>query len=257
MTAGRRLPIARGAPPGAEALARAAREADEAVAAALGGAAGLPPGRREVVAAARAAWDALARATASSFARLARERPPGEPWRPACREGCAHCCHQPVAVSFPEALRVAGELGGRAEAVAARAQAAAARVGGLSFEDAWDLREPCPLLDGGRCLAYLARPLACAGYFATDAAACAGGPDAEVGRFAAPLLAASAAAGALRRGVEAAGLDGRRVWLAPTLAALAADPALADRWLAGARLPRHLVEDAGRRIVAPPGRSGA
>lgn len=79
----------------------------------------------------------------------------------ACRPGCAFCCHQPVAVTAPEAFFLANQLQDRPEAVAAMAALAEAARDRAPDQPrvAWFA---CPLLDGeGNCTAYRTRPLAC------------------------------------------------------------------------------------------------
>jgi len=97
---------------------------------------------------------------------------------PACRAGCAHCCHQPVGVTPPEALAIHAHLAAtRAPdalaAVARRVRDADDRTRGLTAAERISPEMPCPFLDdGGRCSIYEARPLACRGTNSLDAAAC-------------------------------------------------------------------------------------
>lgn len=220
-------------------LATARRGADRPLQSALG----APPGRAEIDAALGAAVAASDEVTARYFAEGDK--------KVACHQGCDHCCHQPVPVLFPEAVRALDALAPEARAgVGERAWAALGALGGLDLYEAWEVRHPCPLLVDGRCAAYTARPSACAAYYSASDEACAGDADASVPRHGPPLMAAASARAALADALAAAGLDARSVWLGSALAALADDPSLAERWLTGAKLPEHLVPDRHGRIVA-------
>jgi hypothetical protein len=96
---------------------------------------------------------------------------------PACRAGCAHCCHQAVGVTPPEvfaiyqhlrATRTPDELMALAEIVSATDD----QTRGLSAADRLSPTFPCPFLRDARCSIYEARPLACRGTNSLDAAAC-------------------------------------------------------------------------------------
>ena len=96
---------------------------------------------------------------------------------PACRVGCAHCCHQAVGVTPPEvfaihdhlrATRSAAEL----DALAVRVRAADDLTRGMTPADRLSPAHPCPFLVDERCSIYEARPLACRGTNSLDAAAC-------------------------------------------------------------------------------------
>ena len=82
----------------------------------------------------------------------------------ACRQGCSHCCHIPVALTDVEA-RLIGERIGRTPAVpphAPRGEAALgqAQVPGAPADDA-GYTDPCPFLEQDVCSIYTHRPLAC------------------------------------------------------------------------------------------------
>jgi Fe-S-cluster containining protein len=91
----------------------------------------------------------------------------------ACRAGCFFCCFQPVEASLPEVLLIAEELGRSVPA----AEMAALRVRIGRHKEAVRANPEgnalCPLNVDGRCQVYDARPLACRGYNAVDAQACA------------------------------------------------------------------------------------
>lgn len=87
----------------------------------------------------------------------------------ACTAGCAHCCHFPVGITWPEARALAEALrhdNARQQAVLAAADATAA----VSWQQLVGM--PCPLLVDGRCACYEARPLPCRSLTSADATAC-------------------------------------------------------------------------------------
>jgi Fe-S-cluster containining protein len=100
--------------------------------------------------------------------------------RLACRGECAACCGLRVVVTAPEALLLARFIGANAQGLAARgvdvpARIAAldAEVGALTEAERMAAARACPLLEGGLCLAYRLRPLACRGHASFDEKACA------------------------------------------------------------------------------------
>lgn len=95
----------------------------------------------------------------------------------ACAAGCTFCCHLPVDITAPEALRIVAYLRQTRspEALAeihARLAATAGQVYGLSYEDHSQARIPCALLSDGRCTVYPHRPLACRAWLSTSREAC-------------------------------------------------------------------------------------
>ena len=94
-----------------------------------------------------------------------------ESTRSACRSGCDHCCHFPVGVRFSEALLLAASI-----STDARLRATVQRAEEVSRPKSWrDLAgEPCPLLAGGHCARYDARPTPCRALRSFDADACRG-----------------------------------------------------------------------------------
>ena len=88
----------------------------------------------------------------------------------ACRQGCAHCCRQPVTVSAPEAFFIAAQIRNSPDATQAVLQAnrqPRVRPGAQGYSPV-----PCSLLDGSACSIYAARPLACRGFVSRDVNAC-------------------------------------------------------------------------------------
>ncbi|MBX7200620.1 MAG: YkgJ family cysteine cluster protein [Rhodospirillaceae bacterium] len=92
----------------------------------------------------------------------------------ACRRGCAHCCHQGVTVTAPEAFHIAGILR-RAPGRAAAFLEAELATRGLSRGERWRARIPCPFLHNSECTIYESRPLSCRGAVSRDVGACVAG----------------------------------------------------------------------------------
>lgn len=81
----------------------------------------------------------------------------------ACRRGCSHCCHIPVAISDVEA-RLIGQASGRAPVRVTGAPTAEEVMEGATLPGTPrgdDYSAPCPFLAAGRCSIYAVRPLAC------------------------------------------------------------------------------------------------
>lgn len=96
---------------------------------------------------------------------------------PACRAGCAHCCHQAVGVTPPEVFAIYEHLRATRAAAAlavvvGRIRDADDRTRGLSPAARLSPDLPCPFLEDARCSIYEVRPLSCRGTNSLDAAAC-------------------------------------------------------------------------------------
>lgn len=82
----------------------------------------------------------------------------------ACRKGCSHCCHIPLAVSDIEARLISQRTGRPMRAVpdapSTGQVAAGSTLPGTPADDAGYTR-PCPFLRDGECSIYEHRPLAC------------------------------------------------------------------------------------------------
>jgi Fe-S-cluster containining protein len=168
--------------------------------------------------------------------------PPGE--EPACRAGCAWCCHVQVAVSAPEAIRVAEHIRRAfspelAADLTRRVAELDAATRGLDPDARVATRLPCALLVDDRCAVYPVRPLLCRAWHSLDARACEANYR-EPDRVPAPF-------GELRRGLAAhvaLGLDDA-IWdvglgeagvdldLTAALRIALEVPDSAARWLAG------------------------
>ena len=88
----------------------------------------------------------------------------------ACRRGCSHCCHYPVGITYPEAMRLAMAVRTHPELVARiHTESQSAR------ERTWEqlVGLPCPLLINDACSAHESRPMPCRALGSLDATACA------------------------------------------------------------------------------------
>ncbi|MFT4511786.1 MAG: hypothetical protein ACI89X_004337 [Planctomycetota bacterium] len=88
----------------------------------------------------------------------------------ACRLGCSHCCHYPVGITYPEAMRLVAAVRSRPELVACIDKANAS-----VREQAWEelVGVPCPLLIDDACSVHESRPMPCRALGSLDASACA------------------------------------------------------------------------------------
>ena len=95
----------------------------------------------------------------------------------ACRQGCAHCCHQRVGATAPEALAIFATLQAtRSSAellrLRERVERAYHSTRGLTRDERNSPEHPCPLLENNLCSVYEARPLSCRGVHSLDEQAC-------------------------------------------------------------------------------------
>jgi len=177
----------------------------------------------------------------------------------ACRQGCAHCCHQRVGVTVPEALAIVATLAAtrssaEIQRVRERVDRAYHSTRGLSRDERNSPEHPCPLLENELCSVYEVRPLACRGVHSLDEQACKSKLHDRERRaayergelpghsFVEPVRAVHAISAGLQLGLhEGLGLDLRPLDLTAALHVLlseaAADakaPSRPQRWLAGA-----------------------
>jgi len=158
----------------------------------------------------------------------------------ACRGECAACCGLRVVVTAPEALLLARFIGANAEGLAARGvdlpgrvAALDAEVGALTEAERMAAARPCPLLDGGLCLAYRLRPLACRGHASFDEKACAAaaaGENVDVPVSTAHVVLRGLVQSAMMTAMREAGLAGGLYELNGALALALAAPQAAELW---------------------------
>lgn len=110
---------------------------------------------------------------------LAAVRQVKGPARPkACRSGCNYCCYLLVEISVPEVMNLVSFINeyfsaAELDALKTRVQQTKCRVHGMNSYERLFAREPCPLLQNGKCSVYAARPLVCRGYNSYNWATCA------------------------------------------------------------------------------------
>lgn len=168
-----------------------------------------------------------------------QKMPPPAPL--ACKEGCNWCCYLHVSATAPEVLRIADHLrenlsAEELTAVKERVGQTDARTRGLDPVGRLKARQPCPLLEDGRCSVYHVRPIACRGWNSFDAEKCKAALDSPLsGQSAyAPQLACD---GGVAKGLEEAlgqvGLSGAVLELTAALRVALDDEGAADKYLAG------------------------
>lgn len=165
----------------------------------------------------------------------------------ACKRGCVHCCANQVGLGEPEALGLGLHLletrGPEALAeLAARGRALVADLHGKSWRDVGMERHlrACLFLGETGCTVYPARPLACRGWNAVDAAQCLRSNESAdamtlVEQHPLPMLLAEAVRTGMLRGAQALGLE-TGFLLLPRAVVLMLDTgvmACAEAWLAG------------------------
>lgn len=90
----------------------------------------------------------------------------------ACRRGCAHCCHTFVSARAPEVLFAKAAIPGRDRAAVGDAVERAFAVTG-TLGPGGRGSHPCPMLEGGACRVYAARPMTCRTAVSENAEICA------------------------------------------------------------------------------------
>lgn len=94
-----------------------------------------------------------------------------------CRKGCSCCCYQPAYALTHEILYLKKYIHDKfkkseQEEVLERAFIREQKVGRLSKDALLNSKHACPLLKGGICTAYEARPMSCRIYLSLDIRSC-------------------------------------------------------------------------------------
>lgn len=97
--------------------------------------------------------------------------------KPACKAGCAFCCHYKVEVRAHEVLLIKNFISTHFNAekiasVLAAVEANAAIIRTLTPEQHLTTNLKCALLDNNQCSIYPVRPFRCRNFHSTDASAC-------------------------------------------------------------------------------------
>jgi Fe-S-cluster containining protein len=100
------------------------------------------------------------------------------PTKPACKAGCAFCCHYKVEVRAHEMLVIKDYMdktfsAERIQTVLADAKANAAIIRTITPEQHLTTNLKCALLQDNQCSIYPVRPFRCRNFHSTDADACA------------------------------------------------------------------------------------
>ncbi len=161
----------------------------------------------------------------------------------ACAAGCGYCCHLKVIVTPLEALRLGSYLHRKLSSaelgrLKKRVGEAVRRTRDATTYQRAAMRMPCVLLDGeGRCIAYEARPLACAGVTSYDAAQCRAGfesdDDLPIDHYALQRSAAIAVAAGAGNASADMGRDPRGLELFKALRIVLDDPDAKSKWQRG------------------------
>lgn len=179
-------------------------------------------------------------------------RPPTQQ-KIACARGCSYCCHTFVAITPPEAFRLAGAVrageaaGMSPDVVRERGRALIgvapeARIGG---------KLACPLLVDGGCSVYRYRPLVCRQATSLDVAVCIDefegrNLSARIPISGVHLQHASNAHITLLGAMRAAGFATDALELAAALDAALSTPDSEARWLAGEDIFKHVPRQVKR-----------
>jgi Fe-S-cluster containining protein len=166
----------------------------------------------------------------------------------ACRAGCSFCCHLRVEVLAHEAIALFRFLKTQipeeqARAIAAKVVANADRVATMTPEQHAAARIQCAFLLNGRCSAYRARPLPCAGFHSLNVSECEHAYDDAAADLASRIpmvgeikeMEVGTAIG-IRQALRALKLDDQPMELHTALAALLREPGLIGRWRNGRSL---------------------
>jgi len=169
---------------------------------------------------------------------------PASPPAVACRAGCKSCCHVPVGITIPEAIRVGLAIlddwdDESLDALRARIERHQEAYRGLSGVERRKAGNPCPLLDeAGACSIHEIRPIECRGWNSLDVTRCeAFRADPWAGVEIPTDLVQITIARSIAQGTQAAlvaeGLEHARVELVAGLRIVLDDPGSVDRWLSG------------------------
>ena len=99
------------------------------------------------------------------------------PTKPACKAGCAFCCHYKVEVRAHEMLLIKDYISKtfsakKIQTVLVEAEANAEIIRALTPEQHLTTNIKCPMLQENQCSIYPARPFRCRNFHSTDANAC-------------------------------------------------------------------------------------
>jgi hypothetical protein len=179
-------------------------------------------------------------------------RPPAQQ-KVACARGCSYCCHTFVAITPPEAFRLAGAVraGRAAEMTADVVRQRGRALIGVSPEARIGGKLACPLLVDGGCSVYRYRPLVCRQATSLDLAVCIDefegrNLSARIPISGVHLQHASNAHITLLGAMRASGFATDALELAAVLDAALSMPDAEARWLAGEDVFQHVPRQVKR-----------
>ncbi|MGD9656174.1 MAG: YkgJ family cysteine cluster protein [Methylocystis sp.] len=184
----------------------------------------------------------------------------------ACHGECAACCRLRVAATAPEIFLLARFVSVNAAAFAERGIMLRKRIveadqtiGGLSEEQRMLIQYACPLIEGGLCLAYKVRPLACRGHAAFDKESCvaaARGEAVDTPVSSTHLFVRSVVQNALMAALRRSGLAWGLYEVGSALSCALSAPNALEQWISGqdplarARIPDFNLIEAGAMFDA-------
>ena len=161
-----------------------------------------------------------------------------------CAKGCTYCCSAIVTCSAPEIFRVVDFLRATASLPTAPIKLEAARRLTLTTDQSLAQRSPCPMLVGGACSVYQARPIACRALLSNSSESCRLALDENIGQpqIVVPAMTKGEIARTLLlAAVSAAGLPDRGIELSAGVAAVLDHPDAETRGLAGEDIFAHVL----------------
>jgi len=159
--------------------------------------------------------------------------------QPACMKGCAYCCHVMIECTVPEVVAIARHIRERFTeeeqgVVMQSIDAAVNATEGMSRDERFIFRTPCPLLKGNICSVYDVRPLLCRCWHSLDVGRCEQNhADPSHNRVPANYLAYNAGVevmSGLKVALRHEGLEHRNIELIRGLKLVLQDPSLIDTW---------------------------
>jgi Fe-S-cluster containining protein len=161
-------------------------------------------------------------------------------YTPACRRGCAYCCHILVEATVPEILAIAEYIRERfTPEQCVRLERAIDEyiraTEGMTNEERMSVSIPCPLLEAGSCSIYEARPIVCRNWHSSDAGRCREHYEDPASLKVTAINGLALAAGAnvvagLRVALRSRRLDDRAIELVRGLKIALSDPSLLETW---------------------------
>lgn len=167
----------------------------------------------------------------------------------ACKRGCYYCCVTVVSVTPPEVFRVAAwirknRMNSPTLSPTEIEKRCRSRMG-LSKEETFRLKTPCPMLVNGECGVHSVRPINCRQFLSTSVAVCIesfGGTDAPVPFVGGALDRGTLARSLLTGAMKAAGFPDTAYELCGALTRALGDEESEAKWLSGLNVFEGVLE---------------